>query len=102
MNGSKITILGLGAVSRSLVNLLIREKAFSFDDIRVADMSEEAYSYFSSIGGKKENFINVRFDSKNYLDIFADMKKVIFWYDLLTDSMTRFWQKSAWKEAFIS
>lgn len=75
MNDSKITILGLGAVSRSLINLLIREKAFSFDDIRVADMSEEAYSYFSSIGGKKENFINVRFDSKNYLDIFADMKK---------------------------
>ncbi len=75
MKGSRLTILGLGLVSRSLINLLLSEKAYTIDDIRVVDKDAEAFSCYSSLGGKKENFINLSMDSKNYHEIFTGMKK---------------------------
>ncbi len=70
-----MTILGLGLVSRSLINLLLQNKVCAIDDIRAADMDDEAFSYYSSLGGKKENFLKLCIDSRNYRQIFTGMKK---------------------------
>mgnify|MGYP002624330831 FL=1 len=72
---TKITIIGLGLVGRSLLNMLIGEGAFLPDDISVMDMSRDACEYFKSIGGKSENFLQRNLDSRNYQEIFKAVKK---------------------------
>ena len=75
MKGSRLTILGLGLVSRSLINLLLQNNVCTLDDIQLVDMDDEAFSYFRSLGGKTENFLKICLDSKNYRVIFNGMKK---------------------------
>lgn len=75
MNHSKLTLLGLGLVGRSLLKLLIGENYFRIDDIRVVEMDEGSFGYFESLGGKRENFLCLKLDSKCYSEIFGPMKK---------------------------
>jgi homospermidine synthase len=67
---SKIMILGLGSVGRSLLNLLLAEKVFPAEKILVTDYSEDSLEYFISAGGKKENFIKYEMNSTNYKRVF--------------------------------
>lgn len=75
LNHSKLMILGLGLVGKSLLNMLIGEGLFSIREILVADMDREAFDHFSSLGGTETGFICLDLDSKSYKEIFAHIGK---------------------------
>lgn len=74
MNKPKLVLLGLGLVGHSLIKILLESDLFLCDDIKVIDMSSEAFEYYNSFGGKKENFIQLKIERNNYHEIFSTMK----------------------------
>ena len=67
---SKIMILGLGSVGRSLMNILLTERLFPPENILATDCSDASLEYFLSVGGKKENFMQYEMNSTNYKRVF--------------------------------
>ncbi len=72
---SKIMILGLGSVGRSLLNILLAEKLFPAGNILATDCSEDSLEYFISAGGKKENFLKYEMNSTNYKRVFDHLSE---------------------------
>ena len=67
---AKIMILGLGSVGRSLLKILLNEEVFVIDDVMVTDSSDDALSFFLSVGGKKDNFYRDEINSTSYKKVF--------------------------------
>ena len=67
---AKIMILALGSVGRSLLKILLNEEVFVIDDVMVTDSSDDALSFFLSVGGKKDNFYRDEINSTSYKKVF--------------------------------
>ena len=80
---SKIMFLGLGVVPQSLMDLLLKDKMFSIDDMIVVDESKNALDFFRSRGGKEENLLQITVGEANYLKVFDYLGSGDFLINLL-------------------
>lgn len=71
----RVMFLGMGAVGRSLLGLLMREKLFPTQSIYVADKNETALEFYISNGGSEENTILIRTDSATYFPVLERLDK---------------------------
>ncbi|MBQ6406468.1 MAG: saccharopine dehydrogenase NADP-binding domain-containing protein [Butyrivibrio sp.] len=73
MYESKIMIFGFGGVGKSLFNIIVKENLFALDNILVVDCTRKAFRFFEKCGGKRENCILFRMDSKCYGEVLDEL-----------------------------